>query len=185
MNSMHPIFQQALAPFTTGLEDVNEAHEATQKTIRERNAALATLAPSAVGAREPAGAEPHSALPHSAPAQYTGNQIFALNAVVDNVLDLSRRARLDMRELSPDAPRATSQQDRCPHHSYLRPTCRCILQAGHAKLGFVYCQFRLAEIPRTCMACIPTNAIGEEGFECGKPAVGDSEMCAEHLEGSL
>lgn len=48
---------------------------------------------------------------------------------------------LDLRELSPDAPRATGRGDRCVSRSSIRPECRCVLRVGHAREGFVYCQF--------------------------------------------
>lgn len=48
---------------------------------------------------------------------------------------------LDLRELSPDAPRATGSHDRCDSRSSIRSECRCVLRDGHAREGFVYCQF--------------------------------------------
>lgn len=52
---------------------------------------------------------------------------------------------IDMRELSPDAPRATSNADRCPTISLARPDHRCILRKGHVEEGFMYCQFSLKD----------------------------------------
>jgi len=53
-------------------------------------------------------------------------------------------SNVDMREVSPDAPRYTAESDRCPTRSYMRPECQCVLQVGHANQGFIYCQFDLA-----------------------------------------
>lgn len=104
---------------------------------------------------------------------YSGNMVSALYDTVEIV-----RARPDMRELSPDAPRYTSAADRCPIHSQLRPSFRCILRVAHAKDGFMYCQFG----PEGCIAGIGTDATGENGFECGKQVVPESNYCAAHYE---
>lgn len=44
-----------------------------------------------------------------------------------------------------------------------------------------YLTTTFAQASPTCIASIGTNATGEEGFDCGKPAVGDTEFCEKHL----
>jgi hypothetical protein len=39
-----------------------------------------------------------------------------------------------------------------------------------------------SKVKSTCQAIIPTNSIATEGCACGKPTVGDTEMCQKHLE---
>lgn len=43
-------------------------------------------------------------------------------------------------------------------------------------------QYRPDRESHTCQAIVPTNSIATEGCACGKPAVGDTEMCQKHLE---
>ncbi len=39
----------------------------------------------------------------------------------------------------------------------------------------------MPEASKTCTACFGSNDTGEFGYECGRPSVGDSEMCEKHL----
>jgi hypothetical protein len=94
-------------------------------------------------------------------------------------------SKLDMREVSPDAPRYTSSADRCPTFSAAKPDCQCILRVDHGRKGFVYCQF--SPLDRTCgdeqcQFFVRTNSIGTEGSLCGKKTVERSEFCKEHQE---
>lgn len=106
---------------------------------------------------------------------YQGNLISDLVRTVDS---------LDMRELSPDAPRYTSAEGRCRTQSCVRPDHRCILQAGHVKRGFISCQFSPEDkdCEEGCIAGIGTDATGENGFACGKKVVQGTNYCPLHVE---
>lgn len=113
--------------------------------------------------------------PEAAPQPHAGKLVSDLVRAVNSV---------DMRELSPDAPRYTSAEDRCRTQSCVRPDHRCILQAGHVKRGFISCQFSPEDkdCEEGCIAGIGTDAPGENGYQCRKPVVGDDNLCAEHEE---
>lgn len=105
----------------------------------------------------------------------------------EGLLELVERAEqwakhIDMRELSPDAPRYTGN-DRCPTRSMARPDHRCVLQAGHVNKGFLYCQFS-AEDKGAEMRCDASEARRGDVFAepCGKKAVAGTYRCPEHTE---
>ncbi len=45
-----------------------------------------------------------------------------------------------------------------------------------------YLETEFMQASQTCIASVGTNATGEEGHDCGKPTIGDTELCAKHLE---
>ena len=61
--------------------------------------------------------------------------------LIDIVDQIFRARHLSFVEVDPRAPLAQNDDERCPSMSLLRPECRCLLLAGHVKLGFLYCQF--------------------------------------------
>jgi hypothetical protein len=91
---------------------------------------------------------------------------------------------IDMRELSPDAPRYTSEQDRCPSLSSLRRGHRCILQTGHAKLGFLYCQFSPDDVGNgSAPKSAPTPVIRNQAKHKDYMSIDDCrEVAALHFE---
>ena len=54
---------------------------------------------------------------------------------------LEQDKNISLLENDPRAPHATSPENQCQYMSQLCPDCQCILQKGHAKLGFLYCLF--------------------------------------------
>lgn len=75
----------------------------------------------------------------------SGNASDWVRQTFDRAIENVAKPAVDMRELSPDAPRATSNADRCPTISLARPDYRCILRKGHVEEGFMYCQFSLKD----------------------------------------
>lgn len=75
----------------------------------------------------------------------SGNASDWVRQTFDRAIENVAKPAVDMRELSPDAPRATSNADRCSLPSQIWKDCRCILRKGHIDEGFYYCQFEYTD----------------------------------------
>lgn len=114
---------------------------------------------------------------------YSGMMMPQIHAVVDNVLQMNsfrkytlpdENAKICCQILEDGSVCGKSLGEhsfvewRCPNQSYTG-------DLYHLKT------FVESKVSQTCMAIIPTNSIATEGSPCGKPAVGNTEMCERHL----
>jgi len=108
---------------------------------------------------------------------YASKSTMPLIGLVDNVLQLNsfrRRYTLDKE----NAKVCAHCGEPLGSHSFIGWRCPNRTYEGDLYLISTFAERKVSD---TCMAIIPTNSIATEGCACGRPAVGNTEMCERHL----